>query len=111
MESNLFRQSLGVAKNKLHARSSAVSGGTPSLYIGVWPSGRALVLGTSLGRFDSCHSNHYHYLFYQGDNTMERNATYYKNRIAVLQARKGKDNHNIIAKLYRALRKIEPTEE
>lgn len=42
---------------------------------------------------------------------MERNATYYKNRIAVLQARKGKDNHNIIAKLYRALRKIESTKE
>ena len=25
--------------------------------IGVWPIGWALVLGTSLGRFDSCHSD------------------------------------------------------
>ena len=34
----------------------------PLLHNGVWPNGRALVLGTSLSGFDSRHSNQIHQL-------------------------------------------------
>ena len=42
---------------------------------------------------------------------MIRNVTYYQNRINLLTSRSGRENHNIVAKLKRKIRKLQEQEQ